>query len=219
MNIFQDRNDAGRQLALRLQKYSNRPDTIVLALPRGGVPVGFEVAKALHSPLDVFIVRKLGFPGHPEYAMGAIASGGSYYLNEQAIKKLAVPKATVQNIIDCEWKELERREREYRQNRPKAELKGRTVLVVDDGMATGASMRAAIHAIKGEKPRELIVAVPVIAADSQKELAPLVDGIVYVLAPNPFRSVGEWYAEFDQTTDEQVLRALFSSPKGVHSSE
>lgn len=205
---FEDRRDAGRRLADKLKPYANQPDVIVLALPRGGVPVAFEVATALGVPMDVFIVRKIGVPGHPELAMGAIASGGSYHLNEDIIRQLYIPKAAIESVIEKETEELKRREGLYRLGREPLELKNRRVILIDDGLATGASMLAAIHAVREMNPKELIVAIPVIAASSISDIEPKVDRLVYVLSPYQFYAVGEWYAEFGQTTDEEVKELL-----------
>ena len=207
-DLFEDRRDAGRKLAAKLKFYANRPDVIVLGLPRGGVPVAFEVAAALNVPMDVFIVRKLRVPGHSELAMGAIASGGSCHLNEDVIRQHYIPKATIESAIDEEKLELMRREEVYYAKRPPLDLKNRCVILVDDGLATGASMLAAISAIHAMKPKQLVVGVPVIAASSIPEIEPKVDNLVYVLAPYEFYAVGQWYADFGQTTDEEVKALL-----------
>jgi len=159
--LFQDRHEAGRVLASRLMTYANRPDVIVLALPRGGVPVGYEVARALNVPLDVFVVRKLGVPGHPELAMGAIASGGVRVLNEDVVRTLGIPEQLINAVTALEQQELERREREYRDGRPPLDVRRRTVILVDDGLATGSSMRVAAEALRAKQPARIVVAVPV----------------------------------------------------------
>jgi predicted phosphoribosyltransferase len=206
--LYRDRVDAGRQLAERLSSLANRPDLLVLALPRGGVPVGYEVARALNAPLDVFLVRKLGVPGHEEYAMGAIASDGVRVLNEDVIAALAIPDRAVAAVADEEGRELARREAAYRGDRPRPRIEGRTVILVDDGLATGATMRAAALAVAAEEPAELVIAVPVAAAETCEELARIADQVVCAATPEPFRAVGLWYADFDQTTDEDVRELL-----------
>lgn len=211
--LFENRTEAGKQLARRLMEHFDEAGAIVLGLPRGGVPVAFEVAEALRVPLDVFMVRKLGVPRHEELAMGAVSSGGHCYLNRPLIRRLHVPEDLVENAIDSETKELKRRENLYRKGRPPLNLKNKLVILVDDGLATGASMRAAVEAVKAEHPRKLVVAVPVAAPDSIRELAPKVDEIVCLGAPEYFRSVGEWYSEFGQTTDDEVQDLLSKHPE------
>lgn len=206
---YADRQDAGRALAAHLGAYANRPDVLVLALPRGGVPVAFEVAAALAAPLDVFLVRKLGVPGQEELAMGAIASGGVRVLVESVIHQLAIPPSAVEAATERESRELERRIRDYRGDRPKPEVAGRTVILVDDGIATGASIRAAIVALRAMRPARLVVAVPVAAPETCAALAPLVDDIVCALTPEHFIAVGLWYEDFSPTTDKEV-RALLA---------
>jgi predicted phosphoribosyltransferase len=201
---FRDRVDAGRTLAAELRGYVGEADVRVLALPRGGVPVAFEVARALRAPLDVFVVRKLGVPGHEEYAMGAIASGGTVVLSRDVIRGLGIDDATVQRVIELERRELARRERRYRGDRPPPAVAGRTVILVDDGLATGATMRAAVAAITRQGPKRLVVAVPVAAPDTCDELRAEVDDIVCAVTPEPFHAVGLWYDDFSQTTDEEV---------------
>ncbi|HKB09432.1 MAG TPA: phosphoribosyltransferase [Vicinamibacterales bacterium] len=203
---FTDRRDAGRELASRLQDYKNRPDVVVLALPRGGVPVAYEVAKELNAALDVFVVRKLGMPGHPEFAIGAIASGGVEVLSEEVIRWYGVPEAAIAAIVAQERAELDRREREYRR-RPMTELRGRTVILVDDGLATGASMRAAVRAVRALGPTSVVVAVPVGAPQTCAEFTDISDEVVCARMPPQFSAVGQWYHDFSQTTDEEV-RAL-----------
>lgn len=205
---YADRRDAGRYLAARLGTYANRPDVLVLGLPRGGVPVADEVAAALAAPLDVFLVRKLGVPGQEELAMGAIASGGVRVLVESVIRQLAIPPAVVEAAAEREGRELVRRERDYRGDRPEPEVAGRTVILVDDGIATGASMRAAIAALRALRPARLVVAVPVAAPETCHELAALVDEVVCALAPERFTAVGLWYEDFSPTTDDEVRTLL-----------
>lgn len=205
--IFADRADAGKQLAKRLAAYAG-PDTRVLALPRGGVPVGYEVAHALGSPLDVFIVRKLGAPGREELALGAIASGGVKVLNQETIEALNVTDATVDEIALREGAELRRREDVYRAGRPPQDVTGRTVLLIDDGLATGASMYAAVLALRAREPDRIIVAVPVAPHDTVSLLAEYADEVVCLAMPRPFRGVGAWYADFRQVSDEEVREIL-----------
>jgi putative phosphoribosyl transferase len=203
---FTDRRQAGRALADRLTHYHGRPDLLVLALPRGGVAVGFEVAHALHAPLDVFVVRKLGFPGHEEYAMGAIASGGVRVMNPSP--GIEVSPGDLSAVIAREQNELVRRERLYRGDRPAVSVRGRTVIVVDDGLATGSTMRAAVLAIRQQLPAHLAVAVPVGAPDTCRQLAGEADEVVCVATPEPFRAVGLWYEDFPQATDDEVHELL-----------
>jgi putative phosphoribosyl transferase len=205
---FRDRSEAGRLLAQELGAYAGREDVIVLALPRGGVPVAFEVARAIHAPLDVFVVRKLGVPGHEELAMGAIASGGILVTEPNVIEGLAIPPEVVADVAAREEQERLRREREYRGDRPEPDVRGRTVILVDDGLATGSTMRAAVAALRKLQPARIVVAVPVAAASTCADLAPDVDDIVCGRTPEPFRSVGQWYEEFSQTTDEEVRELL-----------
>jgi predicted phosphoribosyltransferase len=200
---FTDRRHAGKALAGKLEHYSANPAVIVLALPRGGVPVAFEVAKALDAPLDVFIVRKLGIPGHEEYAMGAIASGGVRVMNPD-VAALLIPQHAIEAVTEREQKELARREQLYRGDRPPVALEGRIVILVDDGLATGSTMRAAAAAVKRQKPARTVVAVPVAATDTCTQLRSEVDEVVCVLTPEPFHAVGLWYEDFNQTTDEEV---------------
>ncbi|MBV9581989.1 MAG: phosphoribosyltransferase [Chloroflexi bacterium] len=206
---FADRADAGRQLAAKLVAFEG-PDTLVLGLPRGGVPVAFEVAAALHAPLDVFIVRKLGVPGHEELAMGAIASGGMRVANWSVIQELGIPRSVFDDVAASEQLELERRERLYRAGRPPLEVRDKSVIVADDGLATGSSMRAAVAALRERRPARIIVGVPVGAPATCAALRSSVDAVVCVLVPEPFHGVGEWYTDFHQTTDDEV-RALLSA--------
>jgi predicted phosphoribosyltransferase len=208
--IFTDRKHAGRALAQKLSDYAHRPDVVVLGLPRGGIPVAAEIARALDAPLDVFVVRKIGVPDNPELAMGAIASGGVTILSTDLIARLRIPASAVEETIDRERAELARRERSYRAGRGAPDLLGKTVLVVDDGLATGATMRAAVAAVRRHSPRSVVVAVPVAAPSACDEAAAEADACVCVTSPPDFMAVGEWYADFRQTTDEEV-RALLSA--------
>jgi putative phosphoribosyl transferase len=201
---FRDRRDAGRRLATELRAYANRPDVIVLALPRGGVPVGYEVASALGAPLDVFVVRKLGLPGHEELAMGAIASGGVHVLDQDLLRIAHVSDAQLQQVITTELAELARRERLYRGDRSFPDLQGKTVILVDDGLATGSSVRAAIAALRKKAPKQIIVAVPVAAPEVCDSFRDIADDIICAETPESFRAVGMWYDDFSQTTDEEV---------------
>ncbi len=203
---FTDRIDAGRQLAEHLSAYAHRKDVLVLALPRGGVPVAFEVAQKLGAPLDVFLVRKLGVPGHEELAMGALASGGVRVLNAEVIADLGISEKVIDRVSHAEQIELERREQLYRDNRKTPSVRGKTVILVDDGLATGSTMRAAVAAVRKLKPAGVVVAVPTAAPSTRDEFRKLADACVCVLTPEPFRAVGLWYEDFSQTTDEQVLR-------------
>ncbi|MBI2891930.1 MAG: phosphoribosyltransferase [Deltaproteobacteria bacterium] len=205
---YANREEAGRKLAKRLLAWAAVPDLVVLALPRGGVPVGFEVARELGAPLDVAVVRKLGVPGEEELAMGAVASGGALFLNPEVIGLLGIPAGTVDEVVRREQKEVERRERVYRDGRAPLEIEGRTVILVDDGLATGATMRAAIDSVKRRKPARLIVAVPVAAASTCEDIGALVDEIVCLATPEPFYAVGLWYEEFPQLDDEDVRELL-----------
>jgi putative phosphoribosyl transferase len=206
--LFRDRFDAGRHLATQLTLYAGRDDVLVLALPRGGVPVGYEVARALEVPLDVFLVRKLGVPGREELAMGAIASGGVRVLNEDVVRVFRLSETTLAQVEAEERHELERREREYRRGHPGLNVRGKTVLIVDDGLATGSTMRAAIAALRRLKPARIVVAVPVGAPEVCQELAREADEVVCVLEPERFSAVGVWYEDFSQTTDDEVRELL-----------
>jgi erythromycin esterase-like protein/predicted phosphoribosyltransferase len=205
---FRNRRDAGRQLADALNTYSGRPDVVVLGLPRGGVPVAHEVATWLKAPLDVFLVRKLGVPGHPELAMGAIAEGGVEVLSRDLIRDLGIPRALIQQVAVRERLELERRDALYRGSRRAAAVRGRTVILVDDGLATGSTMEAAILALRQQAPAAIVVAAPVGAAETCDRLRRMADDVVCLSTPEPFRAVGLWYDEFSPTTDEEVKRAL-----------
>jgi predicted phosphoribosyltransferase len=208
---FADRVEAGKELATALGKYRSQPGVIVLGLPRGGLPVAWEVARALNAPLDIFLVRKLGVPGHEELAMGAIASGGVRVLNDSVLAALRVSPQAVEMVAREEQQELSRREREYRRGRPPLDVRDRTVILVDDGLATGSTMEAAVRALRTLGPARLVIAVPLGARETCDRLARLVDEIVCVAMPEPFRAVGMWYEEFSQTTDEEV-RTLLDRP-------
>jgi predicted phosphoribosyltransferase len=212
--IFMDRFDAGRQLAGRLRRFAGRDDVVVLALPRGGVPVGYEVARALGAPLDVFLVRKLGVPGHEELAMGAIASGGVRVVNDEVVRKLNIPPDVLDEAAERERRELERRERAYRDDRPLPEVRGRIVLLVDDGLATGSSMRAAVAALRHLEPGWVVVAVPVGSPDVCAEMSGVADEAICAREPEPFFAVGSWYEDFSQTTDEEVRDLLEAAAQG-----
>ncbi len=205
---YRDRQEAGQLLAARLTAYAGRPDVLVLALPRGGVPVAFEVARALHAPLDVVIVRKLGVPGEEELALGAIASGGVRILNDDVVWLLALADDVIDKIANREQMEVERRERLYRGDRPAYEIRGRTIILVDDGIATGATMHAAVVAVRQRQPACIVIAVPVAASATCKEFAAEVDDLVCVLRPKDFLAVGFWYEHFSPTTDEEVVGLL-----------
>lgn len=210
---YPDRRGAGTALAERLAQFRARPDTVVLALPRGGVPVGYEVARALEAPLDVFVVRKLGVPGHRELAMGAIASGGVRVLNEDVVILYSIPQGVIDEVSREEQQELERREQAYRDGRPPAELRDRTVLLVDDGLATGSTMKAAVRAVRGHAPARVVVAVPVGAPDACRELREVADEVVCARSPEHFSAVGQWYLDFSQTTDEEVRELLHDAER------
>lgn len=210
-SVFRDRREAGVVLAGLLEHYRGRTDVVVLALPRGGVPVGYEVAVAIGAPLDVLIVRKLGVPAHPELAAGAIASGGVVVLNEDVLRTEKVSHEALERIADEAGRELRRREDAYREGRPMREVTGKTVIVVDDGLATGATMRAAIEAVQTMNPAWLVVALPAAPESACSALALRVDEVVCAITPSPFISVGTAYQDFDQTTDEQVRQLLSES--------
>jgi predicted phosphoribosyltransferase len=221
---FRDRHEAGRVLAQQLRKYAGRANVIVLGLPRGGVPVAFEVARDLRAPLDVFVVRKLGVPGYEELAMGAIASGGVRVLNEDVVRQVPNAAAAIEPVTAQEQRELERRELEYRDGRPAPELQGKTVILVDDGLATGATMRAAVKALQQREVATIVVGVPVAAPQTCAEFRDEVDEIVCVKTPVFFRAVGQFYEDFSQTTDEEVRDLLAraaagTSDAGKHSAE
>lgn len=212
---YRDRHHAGAELATRLEQFRGRDDVVVLALPRGGVPVAVEVARALDAPLDIFLVRKLGVPGHRELAMGAIASGGVRVLNEEVVRWYRIPEAVIDETARAEQAELERRERAYRDGRSPVPIQDRVVLLIDDGLATGSSMRAAVQAARTQHPARIVVAVPVGAPDTCRDFADVADEIVCARTPERFSAVGEWYRDFSQTTDEEVRALLQHAPEPV----
>jgi putative phosphoribosyl transferase len=205
---FRNRTEAGQLLAKKLTAYANREDVVVLGLPRGGVPVAFEVAKALNAPLDICLVRKLGVPGHKELAMGAIASGGVRVLNYDVVSWLKVSGKTIDKVAQKELRELQRRDRVYRGDRPPADVRNRTIIVVDDGLATGSTMRAAVAVLREQQPQSIVVAVPVAPSETCKALSAEVDEVVCIVTPEPFYAIGLWYENFAQTTDEEVRELL-----------
>lgn len=208
---YRDRAEAGRLLATMLVAYAQRPDVLVLALPRGGVPVAYEVAKALHVPLDVFLVRKLGVPGQEELAMGALAMGGIRVFNADVVRMLRIPDYIIESVVAKEQRELERRERLYRDGQPPPQVQHRTVIIVDDGLATGATMRAAVRALRQKDPARIIVAVPVAAPQTCAELRPEVDEVICARMREPFYGVGWWYENFAQISDNEVHALLTRS--------
>ena len=208
---FRDRTDAGQRLAARLPTYAGRRDVVVLALPRGGVPIAVEVARELGAPLDMMLVRKLGVPGHSELAMGAIAAGGVRILSEDLIAELGIPRPLVEQVVVRERLELDRRERAYRGDRPMPNLRDRTVIVIDDGLATGSTMEAAVAALRIQEPARIVVAVPVGAAETCHRLQQVADEVVCVETPTPFNAVGLWYERFDQVSDDEVISLLRST--------
>jgi predicted phosphoribosyltransferase len=209
--LFRNRRDAGRVLAGLLKQYRDRDDVIVLGLPRGGVPVAYEVARALGAPLDVFLVRKLGLPRNPELAMGAIASGGTVVINDDVVRGLGISPEVIERVAEKEGRELLRREHAYREGRPMLDVTGKTVIVVDDGLATGASMRAAVQALRGLRPAQVVAAVPVSPQLTCEELALRLDEVVCATTPSPFFAVGASYRDFKQTTDEEVHDLLWEA--------
>ncbi|MFN2622898.1 MAG: phosphoribosyltransferase [Chthoniobacterales bacterium] len=211
---FRDRAEAGQLLAERLLEYETQPNAIVLALPRGGVPVGYEIAIRLHLPLDVFVVRKLGVPGQRELAMGAIASGGVRVLNEEVLRAMPFAATAIAEVTAQETREVERRERDYRDGRPAPELEGRVVILVDDGLATGATMLAAIAALRQKDPEKIVVAVPVCPPETLDEIKRTADETVALFAPDWFRGVGQFYEDFAQLSDETVRDLLASAAEG-----
>ena len=212
--LYRDRFDAGRALAAKLARYAGRPDVVVLALPRGGVPVGYEVAQALNAPLDIFLVRKLGVPGHEELAMGALASGGVRVLNTEVVRALRLPEEVIDGVARQEGQELERRARAYRGDRPGVNVRGKPDILVDDGLATGSTMRAAVAALRRQQPARIVVAVPVGAAETCEELAAEADEVFCGRMPESFFAVGQWYDDFTQTTDEEVRELLQQAAEG-----
>jgi predicted phosphoribosyltransferase len=205
---FRDRAQAGQLLSHKLKAYANRLDVLILALPRGGVPVAREIARSLHAPLDVFLVRKLGTPGQEELAMGAIASGGVRVLNDEVVQALGVSSRVIESVTARELRELARREHLYRDGHSAPEVSGKTVILVDDGLATGSTMRAAVAALRQAKPKRIVVAVPIAAARTYEELAEEVDDLVCYQTAEPFYSVGFWYEDFSQTSDEEIREML-----------
>ncbi|MEJ8823210.1 phosphoribosyltransferase [Variovorax humicola] len=205
---FRDRRAAGRALAQSLAAYADQPDVRVLALPRGGVPVAFEVAEALHAPLDVFVVRKLGVPGHEEYAMGAIATGHMQVLDDEVVRQLGLSDAAIARVVQAERAELERRERQYHSRRPALDVRGCKVLLVDDGLATGSTMRAAVRALRLLQPACIIVCSPVASVEAAALLRGEADEVICLFTPAHFHAVGKWYTDFSQTTDEEVMELL-----------
>jgi putative phosphoribosyl transferase len=216
MMIFKNRADAGRKLAARLTHYANRGDVLVLALPRGGVPVAYEVAKKLKAPLDVFLVRKLGVPGYEELAIGAIASGGVRVINQDIVDYLRIPIGVIDAVAEHEQRELERRERAYREDRPQPDVRDRVVILIDDGLATGSTMRAAAAALRLQNPRRIVVAVPVSSPETCDEVRSKVDEIVCAVTPRHFQGVGLWYDDFSQTSDGEVRDLLEQAAEQEH---
>jgi predicted phosphoribosyltransferase len=208
MASFRDRFEAGRVLGERLHPYAGRSDVLVLALPRGGVPVGFEVARRLGAPLDVFVVRKLGMPGHEELAMGAIATGGARVFNEEVVQRYRISEQAIARAIEREERELARREQLFRGSRGPPRIEGRTVILVDDGLATGSTMRAALMALHEQRPARVVVGVPVGAPETCEEFQSEADEVICAITPEPFYAVGQWYDDFTQTSDEEVHELL-----------
>jgi len=211
MDHFQDSAEAGIYLAERLKKYAHHSNTLVLGLPRGGVVVAYQVARKLGLPLDIFLVRKLGVPGHEELAMGAIASGGVQVINEDVLRHIRISPVQIRDIVAKEAEELKRREQAYRGNSQRLDVRGRTVILVDDGLATGATMRAAVEALRKQDPREIVIAVPVATIGACDEFRTKVDDIVCGITPANFNAVGAWYDDFSQTSDKEVIQLLRAS--------
>ena len=212
-SLFEDRRDAGRNLALALRDYTRRPNTIIMALPRGGVPVADEIASLLHLPLDIWLVRKLGMPGHEELALGAISWGEKIYLNDSIISDLGIPESRIAEIIQREREELKSRNQLYRGGKDMPDIKNHTVVIVDDGLATGASMRIAVESIRQAGAEHIIVAVPVGPEDVCRSLNNIADEVICIKKPYPFESVGQWYRDFSQTTDQEVISILQEDEK------
>jgi putative phosphoribosyl transferase len=208
---FKDRVQAGQHLATKLGQYANDPDVIVLGLPRGGVVVAYEVAQKLGLPLDIFLVRKLGVPGYEELAMGAIASGGIRVMNDDVLRMVNISQSAIEAAVKKEGQELERREKAYRGNRPRLDVRDKKLILVDDGLATGATMRAAVAALRKQRPRQIIIAVPTASPDTCEDFRAEVDDIICAMTPMPFHAVGEWYEDFPQNTDEEVQHLLRAS--------
>ena len=208
---FRDRRHAGQALAVALSRHAGSDDVVVLALPRGGVPVAFEVARSLRAPLDVFLVRKLGVPGHEELAMGAIASGGVRVMNDEIVRALRLDRSHIESVARSEERELARRETAYREGRGDVDVAGRIVIIIDDGLATGATMRAAVKALRMRDPARIVVAVPVGAEETCRALRKEADEVVCLHTPEPFGGVGAWYDDFSQTEDEEVRQLLAAS--------
>ncbi|MEZ5525791.1 MAG: phosphoribosyltransferase [Pseudomonadales bacterium] len=219
MTVFKDRTDAGQQLAKALDEFAGNDNVVVLALPRGGVPVAYEVARALQAPLDVMVVRKLGVPGQRELAMGAIASRNIRVMNEGIVNQLAIPQKAIDEVVEEERIELERRERLYRGSEGRCDIKGKVIILVDDGIATGATMRAAIAAIKQQQPKQLVVAVPTAALDTCQLISDEVDRMVCLSTPEPYIAVGCWYRRFSQTRDDEVTQLLEKAANYVKRSD
>ncbi len=217
MPLFRDRHDAGRRLVETLGDYAGREDLVILALPRGGVPVAYEVAEGLDAPLDIFLVRKLGTPGHEELAMGAIASGGVRVINEEVVKGLGIPERRIDEVAEAEWRELQRRERVYRGDRAGIPLEDATAILIDDGLATGSSMRAAVQGLRKHHPQSIVVAVPTAAVETCEMFRDLVDEVICAYTPQPFYGVGAWYEDFTQTTDEEVRDLLARAERHIPS--
>jgi len=215
MRAFKDRHDAGERLAQALQRYAERADVIVLSLPRGGVPVGYEIATRLGLPLDVLVVRKLGLPGHAELAMGAIASGGIQVIDRPVVTAMHVSREAFDAVVRAEHRELLRREREFRGERAPLEVRGKTVLLVDDGLATGSTMLAAIEALRTRAPNAIVVAVPVASPRTCEAIRSKADGLLCLVTPNDFYAVGLWYEDFSQTTDDEVRDALTAADRAL----
>lgn len=217
MKRFLNRREAGRELAEKLDRFAGREDVVVLGLARGGVPVAYEIARILNLPLDVFVVRKLGAPGHEEFAIGAIAAGGVRVLNREAIQRLGITQSAIERIIILEQQELKRREKMYRGGRGPVDVKGRTVIVVDDGLATGATMQAAIMALRQQSPAAIFAAAPIVAPDTCRYLRTVADGCEFVRAPEPFYGVGQWYVDFAPTSDREVQLLLEAADRDAPS--